>query len=695
MKRLVFCLFFLAFGFAEAQDPPRFVLDASIDASRLDLETWSRIVWPVLMQVMTPEKVPTEINVLWQLGGATASCGAGYITIGSYPQKQSNMNDLFYPAFTHEMAHVLSLCRQGGEAFFVEGYATAVTNLTYLKLAETFPQMTSPTALWLLAEFNQMPLQAAGGATDFYRNGYQGVTKYYNAAAPFEIIGFRLGGTLKPLDEAINLAKPKNRTEYLAIVDRVTGKIDGILPSTLFNQAPSSFTGGPDGTFFGIMALNTSREATLPSIIANAFVNPYALAVSFFSRQGQGEVITRNTGTVRYTVTNVSGSATLRSGTGVVTPSNPNVGDLLGPGLPDGGYKLSACVLKSDGNCDPELTDHNFFLCYSKPWTKDKVLIVANSGRPLRVVDAGGATSVEMLPDLLVLSNAIRDITVTDGVSTRVITPTPISRIVFFKDRDQPYLRNVVNSATFKDGPVVPGSIATLFTWGATQGDPEISQTNPLLTVSCGKRTQVLFTGSDRRTLPAPFFYCSQLQLNVQVPKELRGPTAWVQVQLGESLSNQVEVQVADTEPSIFLIDSATKTGAVIFADGPKAGQLVTSDNLAKPGDFLSVFATGLGETMPPLPTDGIAPPPPPPPSSERLAAAFTLYTTLRPVLASANGIPWKVLFSGLAPGFVGLYQVNIQVPDTLTPGIHPFTLAMEGTGGERRVSNEILLAVQ
>jgi uncharacterized protein (TIGR03437 family) len=48
--------------------------------------------------------------------------------------------------------------------------------------------------------------------------------------------------------------------------------------------------------------------------------------------------------------------------------------------------------------------------------------------------------------------------------------------------------------------------------------------------------------------------------------------------------------------------------------------------------------------------------------------------------------------FAGLAPGFVGLYQVNVQVPENLAPGIYPFTIAVEG---ERRTSNEITLAVQ
>jgi len=480
----------------------------------------------------------------------------------------------------------------------------------------------------------------------------------------------------------VKLAKPHNKTEYLAIIDRVVGKIDGVLPSTLFNRAPASFKDGPDGTFFGIVPIRSP-------------VNELELIeVLFFTRQG-GKITNNNPGTIRYSVTTISDNV-LYSGTGVITPLSYLIvpGNNVTNNLPDDAYKLTACVLKNNGECDQDFTDTTYFPHYSKPWRGNKVRVIGNSGRPLHVVDAGGATDMEVFPNLLVLSNAVSDITVSDGVTNRVITPTPIPRTVFFVDRDQPYLKSVVNAATFKEGPVVPGSIATLFTWGATQGDPEISQTNPLPINSCNGRTQVLFTGSDGREFSAPFFYCSQLQLNVQVPTELRGQEhAWVRVQLGDSFSNQMEVQVADANPGIFMIDPDRKIGAVIFAVGDKAGQLVTPENPAHPGDYLSVFATGLGETIPSMPGDGMAAPLPPP-LTEQTAAVFMLYTTLRPVMASANDAPWLVTFSGLAPGFVGLYQVNVQVPINTAPGMYPFTIAVEGSE-KKTVSNEITIAVQ
>jgi uncharacterized protein (TIGR03437 family) len=50
-------------------------------------------------------------------------------------------------------------------------------------------------------------------------------------------------------------------------------------------------------------------------------------------------------------------------------------------------------------------------------------------------------------------------------------------------------------------------------------------------------------------------------------------------------------------------------------------------------------------------------------------APATTLSTTVRPVTVTIGGRSAVVQFAGLAPGFVGLYQVNAVVPEGLTAG--------------------------
>jgi uncharacterized protein (TIGR03437 family) len=82
-----------------------------------------------------------------------------------------------------------------------------------------------------------------------------------------------------------------------------------------------------------------------------------------------------------------------------------------------------------------------------------------------------------------------------------------------------------------------------------------------------------------------------------------------------------------------------------------------------KRGEYISIFATGLGPVQN-QPVDGE------PPSGNAV-------TTLTPLVSfGCLGTDGSVLqcgvpaqFSGLAPGFVGLYQVNVQVPDFAISG--------------------------
>jgi uncharacterized protein (TIGR03437 family) len=60
-------------------------------------------------------------------------------------------------------------------------------------------------------------------------------------------------------------------------------------------------------------------------------------------------------------------------------------------------------------------------------------------------------------------------------------------------------------------------------------------------------------------------------------------------------------------------------------------------------------------------------------------------------VEARIGGKPAVVHFAGLAPGFVGLYQVNVQIPDGLAPGpAVPLVLTQNGVA-----SNRVTLALQ
>ena len=94
-------------------------------------------------------------------------------------------------------------------------------------------------------------------------------------------------------------------------------------------------------------------------------------------------------------------------------------------------------------------------------------------------------------------------------------------------------------------------------------------------------------------------------------------------------------------------IYKATAAGAQILAD---------ANAPATAGDTLVIYSVGLGAVTPPV-TTGTASP-----SSPLASAAGTVTVTI-------GGQPVNPFFSGLTPGFVGLYQVNVVVPSGITPG--------------------------
>ena len=96
----------------------------------------------------------------------------------------------------------------------------------------------------------------------------------------------------------------------------------------------------------------------------------------------------------------------------------------------------------------------------------------------------------------------------------------------------------------------------------------------------------------------------------------------------------------------------------------------------ATAGDYLSIFATGLGFVSN-TPADGTA------------AGSNSLISTVTTVtIGGANAL---VTFAGLAPGFVGLYQINVQVPTAAPKGnAVPVILSLAGLA-----ANTVTIAVQ
>jgi uncharacterized protein (TIGR03437 family) len=224
-------------------------------------------------------------------------------------------------------------------------------------------------------------------------------------------------------------------------------------------------------------------------------------------------------------------------------------------------------------------------------------------------------------------------------------------------------------SAASYTAPVAPGSIASVF--GSFFVPPLGATQSPL---PAGLSGLSLAFGS---TPPAPLFYVSGGQVNLQVPWELAGqPQTNLAATLNGSAGTAQMVNLATFAPAIFTINAqGSGQGAIL----DQSNRLVDVSNPATPGaTVLQIFCTGLGPvTNQPL-TGSPAPSGP------------LSYTTATPAV-TIGGVSADVFFSGLAPGFVGLYQVNAQVPAGLAPDTAaPVVISMQGTA-----SNTVTIAVQ
>jgi uncharacterized protein (TIGR03437 family) len=213
----------------------------------------------------------------------------------------------------------------------------------------------------------------------------------------------------------------------------------------------------------------------------------------------------------------------------------------------------------------------------------------------------------------------------------------------------------VVNGASFASTTVAPGSIVSIFgrNLGPAQG-LQAALVGGKLPTRLGE-VRVLFND-----IPAPLFYVSGTQLNVQVPVELAGSySAEVQVIAGDLPSVPLMLNLRAADPGVFLVGGLP---GIFFANSTTQ---VTAQNQARGGDYLTLWATGLGAV------EGLV--------QTGAPATAALRTMIVPKV-TLGGVPAPLLYAGLAPGFVGLYQINIQVPDNVPSGNTSLVISMGGT---------------
>lgn len=210
---------------------------------------------------------------------------------------------------------------------------------------------------------------------------------------------------------------------------------------------------------------------------------------------------------------------------------------------------------------------------------------------------------------------------------------------------------SVVSAASFQGGAVAVGEMATIFGRALGPAVGVVAQLDPgtgaLPTELSG--VQVFFDEQ-----PAPLFYVSSSQFNVQVPFDVTpGQAVRVRVDYEESGTLSNTIPVISSGPAVFTQSGRGQGLAVARnANGSVNDQL----NPATPGTALTLYATGLGAVEPGL-------------ESGRPAPADPLSRVVENVRVAIGGVEAEVLFAGLAPNFVGLYQIDVIIPETVESG--------------------------
>ncbi len=155
----------------------------------------------------------------------------------------------------------------------------------------------------------------------------------------------------------------------------------------------------------------------------------------------------------------------------------------------------------------------------------------------------------------------------------------------------------------------------------------------------------------------APIAYVSPTQINAQVPLELPAGPHPIVVTNTNGAGTAANVTIAATAPAVFTNPAAPGSGIVVHQNF----SLVTPQHPAKAGEVLILYATGLGQTTPPLTTGTLLIYPP---RSDTATASVAI-----------GGREAPVIYSLASPNAAGLYQVAVTMPAGVPAGTAPVVL--------------------
>jgi len=210
----------------------------------------------------------------------------------------------------------------------------------------------------------------------------------------------------------------------------------------------------------------------------------------------------------------------------------------------------------------------------------------------------------------------------------------------------QPEVSAVLDLASYSTG-LAPGTLVSVFGTGLASDSISASDA-PLPTLLGGASLDI---SDGVQTLQAPLFYVSPTQINAQIPYEIAGSRAEARVRNASGTSTAVSLTILPQAPRLFTTNGTGEGFALLLhADN----SLVSTGSPARVGEVLNLYLIGLGAVTPPIASGA-------PAGGGSKGGPLSLVAGSVTVKLDDREAP--VLYAGLSPSSVGLYQVQFQVP--------------------------------
>jgi uncharacterized protein (TIGR03437 family) len=207
----------------------------------------------------------------------------------------------------------------------------------------------------------------------------------------------------------------------------------------------------------------------------------------------------------------------------------------------------------------------------------------------------------------------------------------------------------VVNAASNRPGPLAPNTLVSVYGRNLSLYTRALDAHDfPTTLPSTIPGTAVRVTLGGIAAFP---LYISPTQINVLIPSRiLPGPTDLV-VHTEGRMAEPVPVVLEATSPALF------QSGPYVIASKLN-GSLATPDSPLAPGNVAILYATGLGQLQE-IQAEGTLP---------KTAIRIRDFASFRVEFDGTPIAPEDLIYVGVAPGFAGVYQINLVVPSWVKP---------------------------